>query len=173
MVTSPLMEENKKIVNVKDASCSIVMGIHTKEWDDLPSPGLMFCQTLSQEVLHKNPSTDKIKEAFSHNNGNTSIIHVVDTILADAEESRIGKNWYLINNQSTCNAFINGKYLSKIRNAPNGKYLRVQCNSGVTYTNRIGDLPGYSNPVYFNPKGVSKIISLGLVNKHHLVTYNS
>ena len=98
---------------------------------------------------------------------------MVDTILADAEESGIGINWYLINNQSTCNAFINGKYLSKIRNAPNGKYLRVQCNSVVTYTNRIGDLPGYSNPVYFDPKGVSKIISLGLVYKHQLVTYNS
>ena len=39
------------MVNVKDASCSLMMGIRTKELDELPSPGLMFFHTSSQEIL--------------------------------------------------------------------------------------------------------------------------
>ena len=49
MGTSSLMEENKKtLVNVKHASCSLMMRITTKEWDDLPSSGLMFYHNSSQ-----------------------------------------------------------------------------------------------------------------------------
>ena len=92
-------------------------------------------------------------------------MHVVDIILDAAAEAGIDENWCLIDNQSTCNAFINIKYLSNIIDAPGGKYLRVHCKSGVTHTNKIGDLPGYSDPVWYNPKGIANILSLGLVQK--------
>ena len=105
--------------------------------------------------------------------GNSIIMHVGDTVLSAAAEAIINENWCLIGNQLTCNAFINKKYLSNIRNAPDWKFLCVDCNSGVTYTNKIGDLPGYSNPVWYNPKGIANILSLSLVQKNHLVTYNS
>ena len=85
----------------------------------------------------------------------------------------IDVNGCLIDNQSTHNAFINGKYLSNTINAPDGKCLCVHCNAGVTYTNKIGDIPGYSNHIWYNPKGIANTLSLGLVQKHHLVTYNS
>ena len=58
----------------------------TKEWDDLPSSGLVVCQTSSQEVLKTEPINDKIKEALLHNKGNSSVIHVGDTILYAAVE---------------------------------------------------------------------------------------
>ena len=87
--------------------------------------------------------TDKVQEVFSRNKRNAKIMCVVDTILAAKSESSIDKNWCLIDNQSTCNALINEKYLSNIEYDPDGKYLRVHCNGGVTYTNKIGDLPGY------------------------------
>ena len=70
-----------------------------------------------------------------------------------------------------CNALINRKYLISISDAPNGKYLRVRCNTGVTNTKKIGDLPGYSDPVWYNPKGIANTLSLSLVQKNHLVTY--
>ena len=35
--------DQKALVNVKDTSCSFMMGYPTKEWAKLPSPGLMFC----------------------------------------------------------------------------------------------------------------------------------
>ena len=37
--------DQKALVNVKDALCSLMMGPPTNEWGELPSPGLMFCQT--------------------------------------------------------------------------------------------------------------------------------
>ena len=40
----------KPLVNVKYAFCSIMMGDPTEEWGEPPSPGLMFCQTLTQEA---------------------------------------------------------------------------------------------------------------------------
>ena len=113
------------------------------------------------------------QEVFSHNKFNANIIHVVNTILDAEAESGIDKNWCLLNNQSTCNAFINGKYLSNVIDDPAGKYLCVHFNSVVTYTKKIGDLPGYSNHIWYNPKGVSNMLSLGLVQKHHLVIHDS
>ena len=68
---------------------------------------------------------------------------VGDTILNASTEADIDKKCCPFNNQSTYNAFINEKYLSNIRDAPDGQYLRVQCNAGLTYNNKIGDLPGY------------------------------
>ena len=104
--------------------------------------------------------------------GNASLMHVGNTILAATAEAVINENWCLLKNQLTCNAFINVKYLSNIRDSPDGKYLRVHCNAGVTYTNQIGALPRYSDPVWYKPKVISNILSLGLVQLNHLVTYN-
>ena len=40
--------------------------------------------------------------------GDASIMYMSNTILADAVEAGIDENWFLLDNQSTCNAFING-----------------------------------------------------------------
>ena len=72
------------------------------------------------------------QEALSHNNHNSNIMCVGDTILSDAAEANIDENWCILDNQPTCNAFINVKYMSNIRDAPDGKYLCVHCNKGVT-----------------------------------------
>ena len=157
----------KVLVNVKDASCILMMRSPTDERGELPSPGLMFCQTSTQEA-RKHQSINK-----SVRKGDARIMHVGDTILADAAEAIIDENWCLLDNQSTCNAFINGKYLSNIRDAPDEQYLCVHCNAVVTHTNKIVDLPVYSDPVWYNPKGIANILSLSLVQKNHPVTYNS
>ena len=89
------------------------------------------------------PITDKFQEVLSRKKRNPDIIRVGYTILAAASESGIVENWCFLDNQSTWNAFINGKYLSNIIDNLNGKYLHVHCNAVVTYTNKIGELPGY------------------------------
>ena len=157
----------KALVNVKGALCSLIMGSSTEEWGELPSPGLMFCQTSTQETRQTESISNSVRK------GDASIMHMGDTILAAAAEAGINENWCLLDNQLTCNGFVNGKYLTNIRDAPDGKYLRVHCNSGVTHNNKIGDLPGYSDPVWYNPKGISNILYLGLVQKNRPVTYNS
>ena len=35
--------DQNTLVNVKDASCSLMMGSHTEEWGKLTPPGIMFC----------------------------------------------------------------------------------------------------------------------------------
>ena len=65
------------------------MGIPTKEWDDLPSPGLIFFYTSSHEVLNMEPFTDKSQELFSLNKCDANIMHVGDTILDAASEAGI------------------------------------------------------------------------------------
>ena len=131
------------MVNVEDASCSLMTRITNKEWGDIPYPGLMFYQTSSQEVMTINPITDKDQEVLSHNKRNDNIILVKDIILAAIAEPSIDENWGLLDNKTTCNAFIIRKYLSNIRYSPDGQYLHVHCNTGVKNINNIGDLPGY------------------------------
>ena len=80
---------------------------------------------------------------FLHKKLNENTMRVVDNILAAASEFGIEENWCFIENQSTFNAFIVVKYLSNIRDATDGQYICVYCNEGLTYTNNIGDLPGY------------------------------
>ena len=62
----------------------------------------MFCQTSTQEAQQTECINSSVRK------GDDSIMHVVDTILADAAEAVIDENWCLLDNQSTCNAFING-----------------------------------------------------------------
>ena len=85
-------------------------------------------------------------------------MHVVDTILSAVSESGIDENWYLLESKSTFNAFINDKYLSKIRDDPDLRYPCVHYNARLTYTNNISDLTGYSKPVCYNPKGIYNIL---------------
>ena len=127
----------------------------------------MFCQTSTQEVRQTKSIENSVRK------GDAIIVHVGDTILAVVVEDRIDENWCLLNNQSTCNAFIKEKYLSNVIDAPYGIYLRVHFNAEVTHTNKIGDLPGYSDPIWYNPKEIANILSLFLVKKNHPVTYNS
>ena len=71
------------------------------------------------------PITDKYQELFSHKKYNSKIMLVGDTILDAASESSIDENWCLLDNKSTWNAFINGTYLSNIRDTTDRKYLYV------------------------------------------------
>ena len=81
------------MVNVEDASCSLLMGTPTKEWDDLPSPGITFFQNSSKKLFQMEPITDKSQEVLLCNKHNANIIYDGDTILTDVLESGIDKNW--------------------------------------------------------------------------------
>ena len=58
--------------------------IPTKEWDDISYPGLMFCHTSSQGVLHIYPNTYESQEVFSRNKRKSNIMCVGYTILSAA-----------------------------------------------------------------------------------------
>ena len=102
--------------------------------------------------------TDEIKEVLSHNKNNVNVMSVGYIIWMLQQNPELMKFWCLLDNQSTFKAFINGQYIPNTRDDPDGKYLRVHCNEGVTYTNKIDDFPGYSNHVWYNSKGISNTL---------------
>ena len=63
--------------------------------------------------------------------------------------------------------------MSNIRDAQDGQYIHFHFNSGVTHTNKIVNIIGYSNRIWYKPKGIANILSLRLMHKHHIFTYNS
>ena len=75
------------------------------------------------------PITYESKAMFFYNELNTNIMRMRDTILDTAAEAGIYKSWRILYNHSTCNTFTNGKYLSSIRDDPDGKYLQVHFNA--------------------------------------------
>ena len=89
------------------------------------SPGIMFYHTSSQAVLKIEANTYEYQEAFSQNNKISNIMRVGDNILAATAEIFIDEIVCLLKNHSTCSAFINSKYMSTIRDSPDGKYIRV------------------------------------------------
>ena len=95
--------DHKALVNVKDASCSLMMGSPTEEWGELPTPGLMFCQTSTKEAQHIESINNSVRK------GDANIMHVGDSILDAESEAGIDENWRLLDNQLTCNVFINEK----------------------------------------------------------------
>ena len=50
--------------------------------------------------------------------------------------------------------------------------IRVQCNSGVKFMDRVSDLPGYGT-VWYEPTGIANIMSMSRGTKKFRVIFNS
>ena len=96
--------------------------------------------------------------------------HESGTTLQLGANGRIPKTWILLDNQSTVDIFHNSALLKNIRESKT--FMDIHCNAGVTSTNMVGDLPGYST-VQYHPKGVANILSLAQVRgRSYHVTYD-
>ncbi len=84
---------------------------------------------------------------------------------------KLPQEWVLLDNQSTVDVFSNHKLLRNIKTTT--RTMTINCNAGVTHTNMIGEMPGYSGEVWYNPKGIANILSLANVKKHYRVTFDS
>ena len=69
-----------------------MIGSPTDEWGELPSPGLMFCKTSTQEDRKTESINNSVRK------GDARIMHVGDTILTAAAEAKIDENWCLLDN---------------------------------------------------------------------------
>jgi hypothetical protein len=81
------------------------------------------------------------------------------------------RRWILLDNQSTVNVFCNPGLVRNVRRAPNP--LELKCNAGVVHVDKIADLPGYPDPVWFNSNGIANVLSLSRVSKLFPVMYNN
>ena len=83
---------------------------------------------------------------------------------------RIPKDWVLLDNQSTTDAFSNPDLLKDIRVVSGSLTIHTQAGSMVTKLR--GTLPGYGE-VWYCEKGIANILSLANVAKIRHVMYNS
>jgi hypothetical protein len=60
--------------------------------------------------------------------------------------------------------------LRNIREIP--YHLDLNCNAGTRRTNTVGDLPGYGT-VWYDPGGISNILSMSRASKKHRVSFDS
>lgn len=78
----------------------------------------------------------------------------------------------LLDNQSTCNVFVNAQFLQSIRPAPNNTEMHIHCDAGTIICQTVGDLSGFGT-VWYHSKGIANVLSLGKVKDIYRVTYNS
>jgi hypothetical protein len=86
-------------------------------------------------------------------------------------DGHLPKLWVLLDNQSTVSIFYNKALLWDIRVTT--RRMRVQCNAEWMVTNLIGCLPGYPGEVWYNPAGITNIISLADAEKYFRVRFDS
>ena len=77
--------------------------------------------------------------------------------------------WILLEIQSTVNIFSNGYLQKNIRERD--RCINILGNTVVLYNNLIGYMTGYPDPIRYDLKGISKILSIVLVEKYSPVTY--
>jgi hypothetical protein len=77
----------------------------------------------------------------------------------------------LLDNQSTVNIFCNKALLGDIK--ATNHWMRMRCNAGWTVTNLISHFPGFPGEVWYNPDGITNILSLADAEKYFRVCYDS
>eukprot|EP00536_Pseudo-nitzschia_multiseries_P005727 jgi/Psemu1/13340/gm1.13340_g len=58
-------------------------------------------------------------------------------------EGGVDPYWILLNSKSSLNLVVNAELVNDIREAPDNSFINIHCNSGVSRTNLIADLPGF------------------------------
>ncbi|MEM1009857.1 MAG: hypothetical protein AAGJ35_12745 [Myxococcota bacterium] len=71
---------------------------------------------------------------------------------------------------SSVDVFGDKRLLTNIRTV--GSKMKIICNAEAVVVTQMGDLGGYG-PVWYLPNAIANILSLGNVQKHYTVQYNS
>ena len=88
----------------------------------------------------------------------------VHTLLAQFKISGriLNQSWILMDSGSTIHLFTNGDLLTNIRKASAGENITVNTSAGSLTTCMQGDLHGFGT-VWYEPKGIANVLSLGLI----------
>ena len=79
--------------------------------------------------------------------------------------------WIIIDTGSTVNIFLNWSLLKNV--CRTNQYMHIHCNARWSYTNQMGNLPGYPGVVWYNPHGIANILYFANVCDHFRIRYDS
>ena len=86
-------------------------------------------------------------------------------------DGHLPRSWIIIDTGSMVNVFSNKSLLKNVR--ATNRYMWIRCNAGWSYTNQMGELPGYPSEVWYNPWGIANILCFADVCNHFHVRFNS
>ena len=92
-------------------------------------------------------------------------------ILSQHNEAYIKPNWVLLDSESTDHIFCKEKLLTYIKTTTDGNCLRLYSSGGHLGTHQKGKFRVFE--VWYNPKYLANILTLGLLTEQYLVTLDS
>jgi hypothetical protein len=105
---------------------------------------------------------------YGSDNNNITLTH--NFVFSQPQGRNIPRTWMLLDNQSTVDVFVNSDLLRNIRNL--SCHLDLHCNAGTRRIHTVGDLPGYGT-VWYDPDGISNILSMSRVIQKYHVSFDS
>eukprot|EP00536_Pseudo-nitzschia_multiseries_P008127 jgi/Psemu1/19634/gm1.19634_g len=125
------------------------------------------------------PSSSVSSELTDDSNYTTSSCHssipdLVRRTIEEEQSSPSNTNYCFSQDvdQSSLNLIVNPALVTNIRPAPNGGFMSIHCNSGVSKTSLIADLLGFG-VVWFYENGLANVLSLALVSDQYQVTVDT
>ena len=85
-------------------------------------------------------------------------------------DSKIMRDWNLLDNQSTTDIFCNSRLLENIHDT--NEKMTLHSNGGTLITTQKGILDGYGE-VWYHPDAITNILSMSNVKQKYRVTYDS
>ena len=91
---------------------------------------------------------------------------------AQASGGKVDPYWLLLDSQASCNIMCNTNLVTNIREHPEGRTIRVHCNSGSVTLGVVADMAGYGT-VWFYEDGIANCLSLARVSDTHRITLDT
>jgi hypothetical protein len=125
---------------------------------------------IAQECPHRNSGGDDTMAMQLLMQG-AEDLNVEESFQFAQVKGKLPRSWVLLDNQSMVNIFYNKALLWDVHVTT--RCMHVQCNTGWTAMNLIGQLPGYPGKVWYNPDRIANILSLADTEKYFRVQYDS
>ena len=86
-------------------------------------------------------------------------------------DGHLPSSWIIIDTGSTVNIFLSRSLLKNV--CRTNWYMCIQCNTGWSYTNQMGKLPGYPSEVWYKPCGIVNILCFTNMCNHFCIRFDS
>eukprot|EP00536_Pseudo-nitzschia_multiseries_P006424 jgi/Psemu1/15178/gm1.15178_g len=92
-------------------------------------------------------------------------------------EGGVNPYWILLDSKSSLNLIVNPELVTNIQEAPNNGFMKIHCNSRVSRTNLIADLPGFgvvsTTSISFLHQSTIRVQSISFYDQSLMTTIDS
>ena len=125
-----------------------------------------FCPKKKRESEQQSNVNARVSDESQEN----KCVETSNVSFSFAQQKLISRDWLLLDNQSSVHIFCNKNLLEDIHETTDK--LVLMTNGGVLTTKMKGRAKGIGW-VWFHPKAITNILSLGLLEEMYRITYDS